>query len=100
MGNVDKIFTNIMEVLNTSMRSFWNKFGREPNRVIMSKDVADFILAHYGEWIISYTEDESNECNEIMGMDLQIIHDKKGFIEVGYFTYNPCIVNLNYEGSE
>lgn len=92
MSNTDKIYKNIMSVLNSSICYFWNEFGRKPNKILMSRDVLNFMVA-YNKDLICYAFDETKT---IMGMDIEIAYGKKGFIEVGYFSHNPCTVNLDY----
>lgn len=95
MSNKDKIYTNIMEVLRASMWSFWNEFGREPNKVFISSDVVDFI-ASYNKGILVWYDGQRKDS--IMGMDLEVLYDRKGFIEVGYVVSNPFTLNLDYAG--
>ena len=95
MINKDKIYTNIMDVLHASICSFWNEFGREPNKVFISRDVVGFIVAYNRDLLMHYAE---KERISIMGMDLEVVCDKKGFIEVGYVVRNPVTVNLDYAG--
>ena len=96
MSDKRKIFDNILDVINLAKYSFWGEFGREPNKIILSVDVISFILAYdYDrEMLTPYIDPE---LKQIMGMDVEIIHDKKGFIEVGYFVHNPLTVNVDYE---
>ena len=94
MSDKRKIFDNIVVVTNSAIKSFWNEFGREPNKILISRDVFNFIVA-YGNMLGVYRDDE---CigNVFMGMDVEIIYDKKGFIEAGYYVHNPIVVNVDY----
>ena len=94
MRDKRKIFNNIVDVIESAICSFWNEFGREPNKIIMSRDVFNFIGA-YSRDLLLYLD---NECsaNSFMGMDVEVVVDKKGFIEVGYYVHNPITVNVNY----
>lgn len=94
MNDKRKIFKNIVDVIELAICSFWNEFGREPNKIIMSGDVFNFIDA-YANMLGVYRDDESMG-NSFMGMDVEIITDKKGFIEVGYYVRNPVTVNVDY----
>ena len=98
MNDKRKIFNNIVEVIESAICSFWNEFGRKPNKIIMSRDVFNFIGA-YSRDLILYLDDEKNS---FMGMDVEVITYKKGFIEVGYYVHNPITVNVDYvsEGGE
>ena len=92
MNDKRKIFNNIVEVIESAICSFWNEFGRKPNKIIMSRDVFNFIGA-YSRDLILYLDDEKNS---FMGMDVEVITYKKGFIEVGYYVHNPITVNVDY----
>lgn len=94
MRDKRKIFNNIVDVIESAIYSFWNEFGREPNKIIMSRDVFNFIGA-YSRDLLLYLDDEHSK-NSFMGMDVEIITDKKGFIEVGYCVHNPFTVNVDY----
>lgn len=94
MRDKRKIFNNIVDVIESAICSFWNEFGREPNKIIMSRDVFYFIGA-YANMLGVYRDDECS-ANSFMGMDVEIITDKKGFIEVGYYVHNPITVNVDY----
>lgn len=95
MNDKRKLFNNIVDVINLARYSFYDEFGREPNKVIMNVDVIEFILSYDKDMI---THNDNSRVTQIMGLDVEIIYDKKGFIEVGYFTYNPLIVNVDYAG--
>lgn len=92
MNNTDKIHKNIINVINSSMCNFYGEFGRQPNKILMSRDVLNFMVA-YNRDLVCYALDETKT---IMGMEIEIAYGKKGFIEVGYFSHNPCTVNLDY----
>jgi hypothetical protein len=92
MNDKRKIFKNIVDVIESAICSFWNEFGRKPNKIIMNIDVFNFITA-YSRDLSLYLDDEKNS---FMGMDVEVVLDKKGFIEVGYYTYNPITVNVDY----
>lgn len=92
MNDKRKIFNNIVDVIGSAICSFWNEFGREPNKIIMSRDVFNFIGA-YSRDLLLYLDDEKNS---FMGMDVEVVLDKKGFIEVGYYVHNPITVNVDY----
>jgi hypothetical protein len=94
MNDKRKIFNNIGDVINSAICSFWNEFGREPNKIIMSRDVFNSIVA-YGNMLGVYLDDECMG-NRFMGIDVEIVTDKKGFIEVGYYVHNPITVNVDY----
>ena len=94
MNDKRKIFNNIVDVICLARDSFWNEYGEVPNKIIMSKDVFDFIIA-YSRDLMLYLDDECMG-NSFMGMDVEIVIDKKGFIEVGYFSHNPITVNVDY----
>ena len=85
-----KAFNNIVDVIESSIRSFQQQIGREPNKLLMSQDVFDFIIKH-ANYLGLYLDDEKNS---FMGLDVEIVLDKKGFIEVGHYTYNPITVNV------
>lgn len=95
MRDERKILNNIVDVINSARYSFWVEFGREPNKILLSKDVIGCILSYYREMIIHCAEPAEIQ---IMGMDVEIIYDKKGFIEVGYFVHTPLTVNVDYAG--
>lgn len=92
MSDKRKTFNNIVDVIESSIRSFQCQFGREPNKILMSQDVFDIIIEH-ANYLGIYLDDENDS---FMGLDVEIILDKKGFIEVGYYTCNPITVNVNY----
>ena len=94
MKDKRKIFNNIVEVIYLTINSFWNEYGIEPNKILMSRDVFYFIGA-YSRDLLLYLD---NECsaNSFMGMDVEVVVDKKGFIEVGYYVHNPITVNVDY----
>lgn len=94
MNDKRKIFNNIVDVIKSAICSFWNECGREPNKLLMSRDVFVFILM-YSRELMLYLDDERN-AQRFMGMDVEIVEDKKGFIEVGYFIHNPITVNVNF----
>jgi hypothetical protein len=92
MNDKRKIFNNIVDVIESAICSFWNEYEIAPNKIIMSKDVFDFIIS-YSRDLSLYLDDEKNS---FMGMDVEIITDKKGFIEVGCYIHNPITVNVDY----
>lgn len=92
MSDKKVIFNNIGTAISSSIRSFQCQFGREPNKILMSQDVFDIIIEH-ANYLGLYLDDERDS---FMGLDVEIVLDKKGFIEVGYYTYNPITVNVNY----
>lgn len=94
MNNKRIIFNNIVDVICLARDSFWNEYGKVPNKIIMSKDVYDFLIA-YSLDLMLYIDDEQM-ANSFMGMDVEIVIDKKGFIEAGYFAHNPITVNVDY----
>lgn len=92
MRDKRKIFNNIVDVICLARDSFWTEYGIAPNKIIMSRDVFNFIGA-YSRDLLLYLDDEKNS---FMGMDVEVVLDKKGFFEVGYYTYNPITVNVDY----
>lgn len=90
--NKRKVFNNIVDMINSSIRSFQHQIGREPNRILMSQDVFDFII-EYANYLGHYLDDERDN---FMGLDVEIVLDKKGFIEVGYYTHDLITVDVNY----
>ena len=90
--NKRKVFNNIVDMINSSIRSFQHQFGREPNKLLMSQDVFDFIIEH-ANYLGIYLDDERDS---FMGLDVEIVLDKKGFIEVGYYTHDLITVDVNY----
>lgn len=96
MNDKRKIFNNIGTAISSSIRSFQCQFGREPNKILMSQDVFDFIIEH-ANYLGIYLDDERDS---FMGMDVEIITDKKGFIEVGYYVHNPITVNVSEGGGK
>lgn len=94
MNDKKKIFNNICDVINSARYSFFNECGREPNKILMSRDVFYFLVG-YGNLLGVYHDDECRG-NNFMGIDVEIVDDKKGFIEVGYYVHNPITVNVDY----
>ena len=92
MRDKRKIFNNIVDVICLARDSFWTEYGIAPNKIIMSWDVFNFIGA-YSRDLLLYLDDEKNS---FMGMDVEVITYKKGFIEVGYYVHNPITVNVDY----
>ena len=90
--NKRKVFNNIVDMINSSIRSFQHQFGREPNKLLMSQDVFNFII-EYADYLGLYLDDERDS---FMGLDVEIVLDKKGFIEVGYYTHDLITVDVNY----
>lgn len=96
MSDKKVIFNNIGTAISSSIRSFQCQFGREPNKLLMSQDVFDFITS-YSRDLSLYLDDEKNS---FMGMDVEVITYKKGFIEVGYYVHNTITVNVSEGGGE
>lgn len=94
MSDKRKIFSKITDVINVCINSFWDECEREPNKIIMSKDVFDFIVS-YGNMLGVYYDNELKGYF-FMGKDVEIVTDKKGFIEVGYCINNLITVNVDY----
>lgn len=92
MNDKRKIFNNIVDVICLARDSFWTEYGIAPNKIIMSKDVFDFITS-YSKELSLYLDDERDS---FMGIDVEVVLDKKRFIEVGYFAHNPITVNVDY----
>ena len=88
------IYDNIVDVINSAGSSFWNEFGREPNKILMSRDVFNIVFG-YGNMLGVYQDDES-AGNVFMGMEVECVDDKKGFIEVCYYVHNPITVNVDF----
>lgn len=87
------IYINIINTIRTAMCNFWNEIDRVPNKILLSKDVVDFILS-YDVDLITYCAEPN--VRQMMGMDIEIISDKKGFIEVCYTLNTPYTVNTDY----
>lgn len=92
MNDKKVIFNNIETAINSSIRSFQHQIGREPNKILMSQDVFNFII-EYADYLGLYLDDENDS---FMGINVEIIADKKGFIEVGYYTHDLITVDVNY----
>ena len=90
------IYMNIIDTIKSAMCNFWNEFGREPNKILLGKDVIEFIL-YFDKDLITYCAEP--KVNQIMGMDIEIITDKKGFIEVGYTLHTPYTVNTEWRNT-
>ena len=54
----------------------------------MSQDVFDFII-EYANYLGIYLDDERDS---FMGLDVEIVLDKKGFIELGYASLKWGII--------
>ena len=98
MRDKRKIFNNIVDVIRSQINYFFTIFSKEPNKILMSKDVFDFIIEH-ANYLGIYLDDECN-TNSFMGMDVEVVLDKKGFVEVGCFAHNPITVNVSEGGGK
>lgn len=97
MSDREKIYKNIIETITAAAHGFWCEYGREPNRLIVSADVFDFLVAYCKELLVCYARDK---VSTLMGMDIDIVYGKNGFIEVGLMQRVPYAVNTEWKGSE
>lgn len=97
MSDREKIYKNIIDTINTAIHVFWCEYGREPNKIIVGTDVFDFLVAYSKELLVYFAEDN---VNRLMGMDIDIVYNKKGFIEVGIMQRVPYSVNTEWKGAE
>lgn len=89
-----KVFENIVKVTNACCCDFQLRTRMIPNRVIMNDDVFGFMKKYLDEQISCAIDTEKYT---FMGMDIEVVHGKPGFIEVGYVHQNSVRVNVNYQ---
>lgn len=95
--NGKDIYTNIMNTLKMSVHNFYNAFGRNPNKVMLSRDVVNYLLGCNKDILLNYAEPTALT---IMGMKVEEVYNKKGFIEVCYSLPIPYRVNIDYMKGE
>lgn len=92
---MSKVYENIVQTINGAIYDFTKQIGVRPNRLIMSKDVIDY-LVDYTDKCITICK-KTDAPSTMFGLEIEVVYDKPGFIEVGYVTHTPYRVNVNYE---
>lgn len=90
-----KVYENIVQTIKGAIYDFTKQIGVQPNRLIMGKDVIDYLVDYTDKCITICKKTDSPST--MFGMDIEVVYDKPGLIEVGYITHTPYRVNVNYE---
>lgn len=67
--------------LRTQICYCWDKFGIKPNRIILGKNILDFMLSRRSE---IYQMDYASGEAEAFGIKVVVNYDNPGEISVGY----------------
>lgn len=90
-----KVYENIVQTIKTAIYEFTKQIGVQPNRLIMSKDVIDYLVDYIDKSITICKKTDAPST--MFGLEIEVVYDKTGLIEVGYVTHTPYRVNVNYE---
>ncbi len=71
-------YENIVRTVNMAIHDFTKQVGVQPNRLILGKDVIDYLIWCCGK--------RTGTSRTFFGLEVEVVYGKPGMIEVGYIT--------------
>lgn len=77
-------YENIVRSVNMAINDFTKQVGVQPNRLILGKDVTDYLIWCYGKSMAPGKR--TGTPRTFFGLEVEVVYGKPGLIEVGYIT--------------